>query len=176
MIRGYCIGGGVGLALCCDMRICTEGSKFGVPAAKLGLGYRYDGLKKLVDLVGPSFAKEIFYTARQFTAAEAQTMGLVNRVLPDAEASSRNMSRITPRPSPAMRRSRSTPIKFIVGEVLKDPDKRDLKALRGLGDARLRQQATIPKAARPSWKSASRNLPAAERKNPASPGFVTGYA
>ncbi|MGH7879754.1 MAG: enoyl-CoA hydratase-related protein, partial [Candidatus Binataceae bacterium] len=40
MIRGYCIGGGVGLALCCDMRICTEGSKFGVPAAKLGLGYR----------------------------------------------------------------------------------------------------------------------------------------
>src|SRR6266849_782195 len=41
MIRGYCIGGGVGLAVCCDMRICTEGSKFGVPAAKLGLGYRY---------------------------------------------------------------------------------------------------------------------------------------
>ncbi|MBV9261869.1 MAG: enoyl-CoA hydratase/isomerase family protein, partial [Pseudolabrys sp.] len=84
MIRGYCIGGGVGLALCCDMRICTEGSKFGVPAAKLGLGYRYSGVKKLVDLVGPSFAKEIFYTARQFTAAEAQTMGLVNCVLPDA--------------------------------------------------------------------------------------------
>jgi enoyl-CoA hydratase/carnithine racemase len=43
MIRGYCIGGGVGLALCCDMRICTEDSKFGVPAAKLGLGYRFDG-------------------------------------------------------------------------------------------------------------------------------------
>src|SRR5215472_3037655 len=72
MIRGYCIGGGVGLALCCDLRICSEGSKFGVPAAKLGLGYRFDGLKKLVDLVGPSFAKEIFFTARQFTAEEAR--------------------------------------------------------------------------------------------------------
>jgi len=64
MIRGYCIGGGVGLALCCDLRICSDNSKFGVPAAKLGLGYGYTGIKKLVDVVGPSFAKEIFYTAR----------------------------------------------------------------------------------------------------------------
>jgi 1,4-dihydroxy-2-naphthoyl-CoA synthase len=57
-------------------------------SAKLGLGYRYDGLKKLVDLVGPSFAKEVFFTAHQFTAQEAQMMGLVNRVLPDAEQES----------------------------------------------------------------------------------------
>jgi enoyl-CoA hydratase/carnithine racemase len=85
MIRGYCIGGGMGLATCCDLRIATEGSKFGVPAAKLGLGYSYPGLKRLVDIVGPSFAMEIFYTARQFTAAEALTMGLVNRVVPDGE-------------------------------------------------------------------------------------------
>ena len=77
------IGGGVGLALCCDLRICSDNSKFGVPAAKLGLGYGYKGIKKLVDVVGPSFAKEIFYTARQFTAAEALTIGLVNRVVPD---------------------------------------------------------------------------------------------
>jgi enoyl-CoA hydratase/carnithine racemase len=85
MIRGYCIGGGMGLATCCDLRIATEGSKFGVPAAKLGLGYSYPGLKRLVDIVGPSFAMEIFYTARQFTAAEAVTMGLVNRMVPDGE-------------------------------------------------------------------------------------------
>jgi enoyl-CoA hydratase/carnithine racemase len=85
MIRGYCIGGGMGLATCCDLRICTEKSTFAVPAAKLGLGYGYTGLKRLVDIVGPSFAMEIFYTARQFTAAEAQVMGLVNRVVPDAE-------------------------------------------------------------------------------------------
>src|SRR5512144_3337748 len=74
MIRGYCIGGGVGLALCCDLRICSDNSKFGVPAAKLGLGYAYAGLKRLLDIVGPSFAKEIFYTARQFDAQEAYAM------------------------------------------------------------------------------------------------------
>src|SRR5580692_1509715 len=81
MIRGYCIGGGVGLASCCDLRICSDNSRFAVPAAKLGLGYAYAGLKRLVDIVGQSFAKEIFYTARQFDAQEAYTMGLVNRVV-----------------------------------------------------------------------------------------------
>jgi enoyl-CoA hydratase/carnithine racemase len=85
MIQGYCIGGGVGTALACDLRIAAEGSKFGIPAARLGLGYAYDGIKKLVDLVGPAYAREIFYTARQFTAEEALRMGLVNRVVP-AEA------------------------------------------------------------------------------------------
>src|SRR4030088_788808 len=82
MIRGYCIGGGLGLAVCCDLRICSDNSKFAIPAAKLGLGYGFGGIKRLSDLVGPSFAKEIFFTARQFDSAEAQTMGLVNRVLP----------------------------------------------------------------------------------------------
>src|SRR6266436_9350238 len=71
MIRGYCIGGGLGLAVCCDLRICSDNSRFAVPAAKLGLGYSYAGIKRLSDLVGPSFTKEIFYTARQFDAAEA---------------------------------------------------------------------------------------------------------
>src|SRR5271169_5938761 len=88
MIRGYCIGGGVGLALCCDLRICSDNSRFAVPAAKLGLGYGYSGLKKFVDVVGPSFAKEIFYTARQFDAEEARMMGLVNRVVPADELES----------------------------------------------------------------------------------------
>jgi enoyl-CoA hydratase/carnithine racemase len=81
MIQGYCIGGGVATALACDLRIAAEGSKFGIPAAKLGLGYAYDGIKKLVDLVGPAYAREIFFTARQFTAEEALRMGLVNRVV-----------------------------------------------------------------------------------------------
>lgn len=85
MIRGYCIGGGVGTALACDLRIAAEGSKFGIPAARLGLGYAYDGIKKLVDLVGPAHAREIFFTARQFTAEEALRMGLVNQVVPEAE-------------------------------------------------------------------------------------------
>ncbi len=82
MISGYCIGGGVGTALACDMRIAAEGSRFGIPAAKLGLGYGYDGIRRLIDLVGPACAREIFYTARQFSAEEALRMGLVNQVVP----------------------------------------------------------------------------------------------
>jgi enoyl-CoA hydratase len=85
MVRGHCIGGGLGIALCCDLRIAADDARFGIPAARLGLGYAYEGVKRLVDLVGPSFAKEVFYTARQFDAGEALTMGLVNRVVPAAE-------------------------------------------------------------------------------------------
>jgi len=85
MIRGYCIGGGVAVALNCDLRICSDDSKFGVPAARLGLGYRASGINKLVATVGPAYAKEIFFTARHFTADEAERMGLVNRVVPVAE-------------------------------------------------------------------------------------------
>ena len=88
MIHGYCIGGGVSIVVSCDLRISADNGKFGIPAVRLGLGYGHKGVKKLVDLVGPSYAKEIFFTARQFTAAEAQMMGLVNRVLPLAELES----------------------------------------------------------------------------------------
>ena len=102
MIRGYCIGGGLATAIACDLRIAAEGSKFGIPAAKLGLGYAYEGVKKLVDLVGPAYAREIFYTGRQFTTDEAVAMGLVNRSC--RTTSSKPMSTITARPSPATRR------------------------------------------------------------------------
>ena len=124
LIRGYCIGGGVGLALSCDLRICTEGSKFAVPAAKLSIGYRYAGLKKLVDVVGPAFAKEIFYTARQFTAQEALMMGLVNRVLPDGEfdAYVKDYAETIAGNAPLSVDS----VKFIVGQILTDESKRDL--------------------------------------------------
>ena len=88
MIQGFCIGGGVGIAVGCDLRIAAEGSKFGVPATRLGLGYGPAGVKKLMDLVGPAHVKEIFYTARHFSAAEALAMGLVNRVVPEAELES----------------------------------------------------------------------------------------
>lgn len=84
-IGGYAIGGGLAIALCCDIRIASDDSRFAVPAAKLGLGYAASGIERLMQIVGPSFAMEIFYTARQFDAGEALTMGLVNRVLPRAE-------------------------------------------------------------------------------------------
>jgi enoyl-CoA hydratase/carnithine racemase len=85
MIRGFCVGGGMGLALDCDLRVSSDTGRFGVPAAKLGIGYGHEGLARLVDVVGPSFAKEIFYTARTFSADEALTMGLINRKVPDSE-------------------------------------------------------------------------------------------
>ena len=88
MIQGYCLGGGLNLAVCCDLRFCSEGSRFGLPAAKLGLGYGYPGLKRFIDTIGPAHTKDIFFSARQFGAAEALTMGLVNRVLPDSELAS----------------------------------------------------------------------------------------
>jgi enoyl-CoA hydratase len=124
MIRGYCIGGGLGLALCCDLRIASDDSRFAVPAAKLGLGYPYQGLKKLVDVVGPSFAKEIFYTARQFDAEEARTMGLVNRVVPAAELAAyvRHYAETIGENAPLT----IATAKFTVGEVVKDESKRDL--------------------------------------------------
>ena len=83
VIRGYCIGGGVGVAVTCDLRFAAAGARFGVPAGRLGLGYAMPGVKTLLDLVGPAYTKEIFYTARQFSAEEALQMGLVNRVVAD---------------------------------------------------------------------------------------------
>ena len=85
MIRGYCMGGGLGIAVACDLRIASDDSRFGIPAAKLGVGYRFSGIRRLAELVGPSFTAEIFYTGRQFNAQEALQMKLVNRVLPSAE-------------------------------------------------------------------------------------------
>ena len=85
MIQGYCIGGGLGIALCCDLRYAASNSRFAIPAGRLGLGYKYDGVKRLVDVVGPSYAREIFYTARQFDANEALAMGLINRSFAIAE-------------------------------------------------------------------------------------------
>jgi enoyl-CoA hydratase/carnithine racemase len=124
MIRGYCIGGGLGLATCCDLRIATDNSRFAVPAARLGLGYGYVGLKRLVDIVGPAFAKEIFYTARHFDAQEALAMGLINRMVPAAELES-HVKTITDMicvNAPLTIKA----VKFTVGEILKDDSRRNV--------------------------------------------------
>ena len=130
MIHGYCIGGGVGIAVSCDLRICAEGSRFGVPAAKLGVGYQYPGVRKLMGLVGPSFTKEIFYTARQFSAEEALTMGLVNRVLPpeQLEGYVRELAGTVSGNAPLTIRA----VKATVSELLKDPAARDLERSEAL--------------------------------------------
>jgi len=85
MIHGYCIGGGAAIAVGCDIRIAADTAKFGVPAAKLGLGYRFEGIRRLASIVGPAFTAEIFFTGRQFSGQEALDMGLVNRILPASE-------------------------------------------------------------------------------------------
>jgi enoyl-CoA hydratase len=130
MIRGYCIGGGLGLAVCCDLRICTEKSRFAIPAANLGLGYGFAGLQRLVDVVGPSFTKEMFFTARQFDATEAREMGLVNRVVADGELEDvvKGYADTIAANAPLTIRS----VKFIVGEVMKDAGERDMKRVADL--------------------------------------------
>lgn len=124
MIRGYCIGGGLGLALACDIRIASDTARFAMTAARLGLGYSFSGIRRFVEVLGPSFAKELFFTARQFDAEEARAMGLVNRVVADGEIEAYVADY-------AAAIAANAPLtvaaaKFIIGEVLKDPALRDL--------------------------------------------------
>jgi enoyl-CoA hydratase/carnithine racemase len=85
MIYGFCMGGGLEIALACDLRYCGESAQFGIPAAKLGLAYNIEGHKRLVETVGHARAREILYLGRRYGVEEALAMGLVNRVVRDAE-------------------------------------------------------------------------------------------
>lgn len=85
LVQGPCVGGGCGIALSCDLRFSDESGKFGITPAKLGLVYNLEDTKKLVDLVGPAKAKDILFTGRIMSAAEALSIGLIDRVVPAAE-------------------------------------------------------------------------------------------
>jgi len=85
VIRGVCIGGGLAIAACADLRIASDDARLALPAARLGLGYHLSGVERLVALLGPSAAAELFFTARQYTAPEAHQIGLLNRVVPRDE-------------------------------------------------------------------------------------------
>lgn len=124
MIQGFCIGGGLGVATSADIRIASEDSQFGIPAARLGLAYAFESLRKLVDLVGPAYAKEIMFTARRLNAQEALRIGLVNRVVPaaDLEATVREMAETIVRNAPLTIRS----AKVTIDQVLLDPERRDM--------------------------------------------------
>jgi enoyl-CoA hydratase/carnithine racemase len=130
MIRGYCVGGGLAVALAADIRVAADDGQFAVPAARLGLGYGYRGIRDLVQLVGPSFAKEIFFTARRFNAQEAKDMGLVNRVVPAAEleAATRALAETIAGNAPLTVKA----AKAAVAEHAKDPGERDLKRIEAL--------------------------------------------
>lgn len=133
MIRGYCMGGGLGVAIACDMRIASDDSRFGVPAAKLSVGYRYDGLQRLADVVGPAFTAEIFYTGRQFSSTEALEMGLVNRVRPAAELESYVMDYAKTIASNAPLTHAA--VKRCLIEMRKDAAERDLELCQSLVEA-----------------------------------------
>ena len=82
MIHGYCLGGGLEIALACDLRYCAASAQFGIPAAKLGLAYNVEGHKRLLETVGHARAREIMFLGRRYNAEEALAMGLVHQVLP----------------------------------------------------------------------------------------------
>ena len=82
LIRGHCVGGGVALALSCDIRLASHDSRFAIPAARLGLGYSVDGIKRLLDAVNVPVAMDMLVSARPYAAPEALAAGLVNRVYP----------------------------------------------------------------------------------------------
>lgn len=132
-IRGFCLGGGMQVAMAADIRIASEHSQFGIPAAKLGIAYGYDGLKHLVSLVGPSWARLIMYTGMKVDSAEALRIGLVDRVVPDTELWDATMEI-------ARTISNNAPLaiqaaKITIAQVLKDPDKRDMDAIKQVGMA-----------------------------------------
>lgn len=85
MIHGHCLGGGLGVAACCDLRIADEVAQFAIPAAKLGIGYNPRWVGPLLALASPSRVKELLFTGRRFNAVEALAMGLIDRVVPAEE-------------------------------------------------------------------------------------------
>jgi len=133
MIRGFCIGGGMLVALTCDLRLCSDDSRFAIPAARLGLGYGYEGLKTLTDLIGPSYAKEILFTARQFSADEALRIGLVNKVtaVEHLDSAVRDYAAMIGQNAPLTVKA----AKMGVREALKDPERRKLDEVTRAVDA-----------------------------------------
>jgi enoyl-CoA hydratase len=127
MIQGFCIGGGLAIALTADLRIAALDAQFAIPAARLGLGYHINGLKGLMDLVGPAYAREIMFTARRFSGEEALGMGLLNRAVPSAavEALVRDFAAMIAENAPLTVKA----AKRAMIEGQKDPDQRDMEAV-----------------------------------------------
>lgn len=128
MIHGFCIGGGVSIAITCDLRLAADDARFGIPAARLGLGYHYKGMEKLMSLIGPAYTKELFFTARtDFSAQDALRMGLVNQVVPkaDLERFTRDYALTMSRNAPLTLRS----AKASVEQLLRPEDRRDYALL-----------------------------------------------
>src|SRR6476646_8343580 len=132
-IQGFCLGGGMQVAMLADIRIAAHHSQFGIPAAKLGIAYGYDGLKHLVSLVGPSWARLLMYTGMRIDSAEALRIGLVERLFPIDELWGETMTI-------AQTISENAPLaikaaKITIAQVLKDESGRDMDAIKAIGHA-----------------------------------------
>jgi enoyl-CoA hydratase len=132
-IRGFCLGGGMQVAMLTDIRIAAADSQFGIPAAKLGIAYGYEGLRNLVSLVGPSWARLIMYTAMRIDSAEALRIGLVDRVIPTEElwGATMDIARTISGNAPLAIQA----AKITIAQVLKDPAERDMEAIKRIGIA-----------------------------------------
>jgi enoyl-CoA hydratase len=132
-IRGFCLGGGMQVAMLADIRLASDNSQFGIPAAKLGIAYGFDGLRNLVSLVGPSWARLIMYTGMRIDSAEALRIGLVDRVIADAELwnGAMEIARTISANAPLAIKA----AKITIAEVLKDPGQRDMDAIKEIGVA-----------------------------------------
>jgi enoyl-CoA hydratase len=130
-IRGFCLGGGMQVAMLADIRISGASGQFGIPAAKLGIAYGYDGLRHLVSLVGPSWARLIMYTGMRIDSTEALRIGLVDRVLPDDELwdATMEIARTISGNAPLAIKA----AKITIAQVLKDPADRDMTAIKQIG-------------------------------------------
>ena len=132
-IRGFCLGGGMLVAMLSDIRIAADSSQFGIPAARLGIAYGYDGLKHLVSLVGPSWARLLMYTGMRIDSAEALRIGLIERVLPDTElwGATMEIARTISGNAPLAIKA----AKLTIAQVLKDAGDRDMEAVKAIGTA-----------------------------------------
>ncbi len=122
-IRGYCLGGGLSVALNCDLRFCADESQFGIPAARLGIGYGVERLAQLVQLVGPSVAKDMLFSGRRLHADEALRVGLVNQVVAASE-----LDEFVARYAATLAANAPLSIiaaKRVIDEIMKDGQERD---------------------------------------------------
>jgi enoyl-CoA hydratase len=133
MIQGFCIGGGLATALSADVRFATPDSTFGIPAAKLGLGYDYGGLKALCNLVGPSRAKDIMFSARFLKVEEALKIGLINFVVSreELEKEVKGYAKMVAANAPLTVKA----AKAAVNEAMKDAANRDLDSINAMVNA-----------------------------------------
>ncbi len=125
MIHGFCMGGGLEVALACDLRYCGRSAQFGIPAAKLGLAYNVEGHKRLLETVGHARAREIMFLGRRYAADEALPMGLVNAVYPDADLEAeveKIISTLTGNAPLAIANSKTIIEEYVKAEGAPDPE------------------------------------------------------